>query len=347
MIGAKATTLTLGTYLAYGFLGLLATAGVFALCCAVGPDVLHGHVLNFGYPQWDVLQLRLMRVSAALLVGWALAASGVALQALLRNALAEPYVLGISGGSSVGVMLWLLAVPASTGPLRTWLLAGQMLPAVAGAVLTCLIVFALARLRGGAELDPLATLLVGVVISAVNGAVLMLLGSLRNQDLGKIARYMMGTISEETSTWQMMTAGGAVLAGWLPLMLGARALNISTLSDVEVAALGVKVSRLRTMAFLCAALMTAGSIALAGPIGFVGLICPHVCRSIFGPDHRQLTITAPFCGAIFLMIADTFVRSTTTLFNGDLPVGVITALAGGPFFLVLLRRRAGGGDYAA
>ena len=193
-------------------------------------------------------------------------------------------------------------------------------------------------------MDPLHLLLVGVVVSAINGALIMLLN---NYAPGKIKvdiiRYMMGSVDENTSVMGLSIAAGVVFVAWVPLLAASKALNVSTLSDVEVASLGVRIGALRALAFFCAAAMTAVSIALAGPIGFIGLICPHICRAIFGPDHRQLVVTAPFCGAIVLMLADSFVRSTPLAFGSQLPVGVITALAGGPFFLILLSRRGRGG----
>ena len=344
--------LNLQRYVAYWVVASIVTVVVFALCLCVGPEPGPEHWVNLGWPgDWNILEIRLLRVATAALVGVALAGAGVALQALLRNALADPYVLGISSGASVGVMVWLLATSATwiahSPTLLSLMLSGSTLPAVAGALLTCGAVFVLARGRAGqGQLDPLTLLLVGVVVSAVNGAIIMVLNNLAPGGIKvSLINYMMGNIGG--GSWRtLQVAGGAVILGWLPLLLMARSLNIATLSDVEVASLGVKISTLRNMSFLSAAVMTAASIALAGPIGFVGLICPHVCRTLFGPDHRQLTVTAPFFGAIFLMVADTFVRSTGKFFQGDLPVGVITALAGGPFFLLLLRRRVAGGNYA-
>jgi iron complex transport system permease protein len=188
-------------------------------------------------------------------------------------------------------------------------------------------------------------LLVGVVVSSVNGALLMVLNSLapagRKSDL---ATYMMGVISEnELTRAQLWVAAGVLALGYLPTLLAAQALNVGTLSDTQATSLGVNVQRLRTLSFVCASIMTAAAILLSGPIGFVGLICPHICRRlkwIGGVDHRTLLISAPLCGAAFLMIADSVVRVAATLNRGEFPVGVVTALSGGPFFLYLLKRRA-------
>lgn len=336
-------TLTVQRYLGFWAAALLAVGVVFVLCVLLGPADERGRLLDFGWPLQSILEIRLKRVIAAAAVGLALGAAGVALQALLRNALADPYVLGISSGASVGVMLWMLAGKWFTDLALAFAQSGPLACAVGGAVAASLLVYALAR--GTGEVDPLTLLLVGVVINAVAGAVLMFLNSLAEQGVkSDLLSYMMGAVSERTRVSELIIAGAAIVLGWLPLLLAAPALNISTLSDVEVASLGVRISHLRTLMFFCAALITAASIALAGPIGFLGLLCPHICRALFGPDHRQLTVTAPFCGAIILMLADTFVRCTGKLFGtGDLPVGVVMALLGGPFFLWLLRRRGPGG----
>src|SRR5262249_1469188 len=153
--------------------------------------------------------------------------------------------------------------------------------------------------------------------------------------------YMLGTVSNSVDARLLLIAGAALLAGYIPVLLAGRALNIGSLSDAEGTSLGVNVSRLRTICFLFARIIAAAAIALAGPIGFVGLVCPHVCRIIFGADHRELLVAAPFCGAVLLMLADSFVRSTIGVFHGELPVGVVTALAGGPYFMLLLKRRGG------
>jgi iron complex transport system permease protein len=299
---------------------------------------------------FDALQQRLPRVLAAGLVGMALAAAGVTLQALLRNALADPFVLGISSGSTVGVMAWMLLPvlwPAAFHAAPQFLLAfGRSIPAIAGALLTCLAVFALAHRRGASGgTQPLTLLLVGVVVSSINAALLMVLNSLAPAGLkANLAAYMMGLISENDLTPPLMWIALAVLlAGYLPVLLSAAALNVGTLPDAQAASLGVSVQRLRTLCFLCASIMTGAAILLSGPIGFVGLICPHICRRLRafgGPDHRLLLIAAPLCGAAFLMLADSLVRIGSTLNRGEFPVGVVTALCGGPFFLILLRRRA-------
>ena len=323
---------------------------------------LRGHHL-IGPPLDDkstfyIIENRYPRVVAAAIVGFALAAAGVALQALLRNPLADPYVLGISSGSTVGVMIWMAAtqtVIAPAGSAAFLLLAtGRSIPAVIGAVLTCILVFLLARGRwagggggsGGGGMQPVTLLLVGVVISSMNGALLMVINTLGPQGLrADMATFLLGSISEgDLTTAMLITATVVLLVGYIPTLLAAAALNVGTLADTQAASLGINVQRLRTVTFICASIMTGAAILLSGPIGFVGLICPHICRRlrfIGGADHRLLLIAGPLCGASFLMLADSAVRVGVTLKTGEFPVGVVTALCGGPFFLFLLRRRAG------
>ncbi len=324
--------------------GALLTTVVLMLCLALGPG-LPGHpTISVGFSSPAIMSLRLTRVAAAAIVGAALALSGVLLQGLLRNPLADPYVLGISSGGAVGVMAWIVISSTFGAAIlaNPWLAQlfryGQTLPALCGSLLACTVVYFLGQRKG--QIDPLTLLLAGVVLGAICGGLIMLLQNLVPYGAkANLLSYLFGYISEGTPTLVLWIGLVVLLAGWaMALNLGG-ALNIAALSDVEAVSLGVRLGRMRMLAFFCASFLTAGSIALAGPIGFVGLICPHICRMIFGPEHRRLMLIAPFVGAIFLMLADTFVRITGSWFGGELPVGVVTALCGGPFFLYLLSRR--------
>ncbi len=328
---------------------LVLTAGIFALSMSVSGKV--GAVgIDWGWPASGLLEFRFQRVAAAGLVGFALAAAGVTLQALLRNPLADPYVLGISSGSTVGVMAWMLASnaliqTAPTGVALLLLTMGRSIPSVVGAVATCILVFALARSRLGGSMQPVTLLLVGVVVSSINAALLMVLNSLAPHGLrSDFATFLLGSISEGELTRPLLVVATVILAlSYLPTLLSAAALNIGTLSDTEASSLGIHVQRLRTLTFICASVMTGAAILLSGPIGFVGLICPHICRRLKflgGADHRTLLIAAPLCGAAFLMLADSAVRVAATLNKGEFPVGVVTALCGGPFFLFLLKKQS-------
>ena len=341
-----------GRYLAYWGCGIAAVLVVMALCLLVGAD---SHHISFGLPNlraedgWYFLRFRLVRVTSAALVGAALAAAGVLFQGLLRNPLADPYVLGISTGSSVAVLTWVASFTAvltmvEHGVLPQWVAVlvtnGEAVPALIGALVTCVAVFAIARANSSQSIEPLTLLLVGVVVSAFNGALIILINSLLPYGVSvNITTYLIGNIDDGTGMWALITAAVLFLAGWAFGLLAAGQMNIAALSDVEATSLGVRLGRLRTLCFIAASVMTAAAISIARAIGFVGLICPHICRLIFGPDQRQLIVTAPFCGAVFLMLADALVQLSRPWLPLSLPVGVVTALAGGPFFLVLLRRR--------
>ena len=286
----------------------------------------------------DVVRARLLRLASAMVVGGGLAVAGVALQSLLRNALADPYVLGISSGSGVGVLAGMMLSAHGLG--QTW--SNVPLMAGAGALLTVGVVYLVAQRRG--RLDPYTLLLAGVIVNAFNGAVMLFIYLYLSPYL--IAGYLgwaMGRIPENPELRLLACSGGLMLAGWLYVLLRAQAFNVQSLGDDVAGSSGVNVHFLRLGTFIVVSLMTASAVALAGPIGFIGLIVPHMCRLILGPDHRLLVIASGFVGAIFLVVADTFCRLTVLTFGGELPVGIITAFCGGPFFIYLLRRRFGEG----
>ncbi len=325
-------------------IGLALVGLAFIAGMATGP-ALPGHFWpSFGFASGPATHLRAVRLMAAGLVGASLAIAGVLLQGLLRNPLADPYILGISSGATAGVMVWILLGNLLTGVAlaHPWLGAafayGQAVPALLGALFTCGAVFFLGR-RGGI-LDPLTLLLAGVVLGSVNTALIMLLNNLAPYGArADILNYIFGYINAVTPQFLLWLDGCLLLVCWLAAMAIAGAMDIASLSDIEATSLGVRLSRLRMGSFLISAALAAGAIVLAGPVGFVGLICPHICRSWFGPDHRRLLVSSPLLGAAFLIIADSFVRCTGNWFNGELPVGVVTALCGGPYFLFLLQRR--------
>ena len=321
---------------------LLASAAVAVACGFVG------HVsLEFGgswrfwqWPIWShpVWPVRMIRLLAAAAVGAALSLGGLALQGLLRNPLAEPYILGISSGAGVGVLLggtflvqW-LALPAwATTPALAFI----------GALATAGVVFAVAQRRG--RLDPYVLLLSGVIVNVFNGAlILMLILLTKPQEVIDFIAWGMGNIPEYLwADTELLLCGWVLVAcGWVVLFVRGSAFNALGLGDEVAASSGVAVHRLRLETFLVVSLMTSAAVALAGPVGFVGLIVPHAARMVLGPDHRRLTIVCGFGGAMFLMLADSLCRVLGRALNlGELPVGVLTALAGGPFFIFLLRRR--------
>jgi iron complex transport system permease protein len=275
-----------------------------------------------------LLEVRLPRVLAAAALGAALSLAGVAFQALLRNPLADPYVLGVSGGASLGGVGALVAgVPGALLPVAAF---GGALAALAG-------LERLATVRG--RLDVLTLLLTGAVFNATSGAALLLVQVLASrEELHAVVAYLFGRVP--------LLAGGplaalaaAALAGALLLAARGRALNALGLGEEGAMQVGVEVERLKRTVFVAGALLTALAVSWAGMVGFVGLVVPHLVRRLFGPDHRLLAPLAALGGAAFLVLADLVAR--TAMAPRELPVGAITALVGGPFFLVVLRRRQG------
>lgn len=297
-------------------------------------------VLNLFVGDWvsarsvTILDIRVAHVLVAAIAGVALATSGVALQALLRNPLAEPFVLGLAGGAAVGYQLQQLlrkAFDHPIGPLH--------LGALAGAVGTLGIVYLAGRRRG--VIDPLGILLTGVVVSAMSGAAIMILFHFNTQgDQSQLARWMQGYLQENPGSLEMLTVTGMTIAGLALLLTQARAMDAALFSDEEAISLGVNLGRLRAMLFVTAAALAAGAVVLVGPLAFVGLVCPHLARLLFGPSHRTLLIAAPLLGALLLLIGDVVVALVQV---AHFPLGVFTALVGGPVFVLMLRKRMGAG----
>jgi iron complex transport system permease protein len=304
------------------------------------PFELSRHIWEWKLWHSQVWTARIYRLGAAGLVGIALATAGLALQAILRNPLAEPYILGISSGAGVGVLAG--GIVTSLIVLPEW--GATPVLALAGALVTALVVYGVAQRRG--RLDPYVLLLSGVIINIFNGALILALLQLVKQDeIVYFIGWGMGQIPE----WLWFRPNLFVLAGlliltcWVFLLIRSAAFNTLNLGDEVAASAGVAVQRLRIETFILVSVATAAAVSLAGPIGFVGLIVPHVCRLKLGPDHRVLVIVAGFGGAAFLMVADTLCRLLGEAFRlGELPVGVITALSGAPFFVYLLRSRLRG-----
>jgi iron complex transport system permease protein len=277
-----------------------------------------------------VQRLRLPRTALAALVGGALAASGAAFQALLRNPLAEPYILGVSGGAAVGAVgAIVLGLSAPSG-------AGTALAAFGGAVLAILLVLRLAGSVGRA-LDTRVLLLSGVVIGAFFNAVILLALTFADLESFRSALFwMMGSVAG--ATWRETGVLAAVALPALLLLLAlARPLNLLAVGEETAAYLGVRTERVKLAAYGAASLAAAASVAMAGVIGFVGLVVPHVVRILWGADHRFLLPASVLLGATFLVLADTLARTVAA--PTELPIGVVTAFVGVPFFLWLLRRR--------
>ncbi len=314
----------------------LAVAAVAAALLGVGlgaahlsPRTLVAALLGEGdaTTRGIVWSLRLPRVALGFVVGGVLAVAGAALQALVRNPLADPYLLGLSGGAGLGAVLALTAGIASA-----WALPAA---AFAGALLAVVVVYRLALVAGGA-LDSRILLLAGVVVSAFAGA--LVAGVLAVSEASQV---------KSATLWLMGGLGGvgwagvAALAAYsLPALAvvaaESRALNLLSLGEETAQHLGADVARTKRRVYVAASLLAAASVAAAGMIGFVGLVVPHAIRLVRGHDHRALLPAAFVLGGTFLVLADALAR---TLFAPlELPVGVVTAVVGVPIFAVLLRR---------
>ncbi|WP_165857560.1 FecCD family ABC transporter permease [Marinobacter sp. JSM 1782161] len=278
-------------------------------------------------PDWQstiVMELRLPRAVTAFAVGGMLALAGVLMQVLLRNPLAEPYVLGISGGAAVA------ALGAITLGLGGWWVSGS---AFVGSLASMLLVFLLGGRMGYGRGDRL--LLTGVVIAAGWGACISLLLVLGpDQSLRGMLFWLMGELSRpETPWWALLVLALALAAAWFM----APALDLLARGDEQAAVLGVETRRLRGVCYLTASFLTACAVTLAGPVGFVGLVVPHLMRQWLGAGHRALAPASLLAGGALLMLADTAARSLIA--PRQLPVGVLTAAVGVPLFLYLLQRR--------
>jgi iron complex transport system permease protein len=275
-----------------------------------------------------ILSLRVPRALLAGLVGAGLSVSGAIFQALLRNPLADPYILGVSSGAAVGAIVAIL-MGLST------LSIGLPLASFIGALLTIVIVFNFGRQDG--KIHPNTLLLAGVIIGSFLSALIMFFISIsQKEDLHTIVFWLMGDFSF-SNPHAILMIFPYILFGFILLYPRARQLNLILSGEESALQMGVDVERLKLLCYLLASLITAASVSVCGLIGFVGLIVPHSVRLIFGPDHRLLLPSAALIGASFLIASDTFAR--TLLAPTELPVGVITAAFGGPFFIYLLRTR--------
>jgi len=309
-----------------GLVALASLLGAVALgSVALSPERLWALLSGGGTPleQTLLLELRLPRAITAFTVGGMLALSGALMQVLLRNPLADPYILGISGGAATAALLAMLA------GLGTVAVSGS---AFGGALLATLLVFALGR--GAGDWSPMRLLLTGVVLAAGWGAVIsFLLATSPDRYLPGMLFWLMGDLSGPANPG----LGAAVLVIGLLLALPlARGMNVAAHGDLQAAALGVDLRRLRTALYLCASLLTAAAVTLAGSIGFIGLVTPHLLRIAGVTDHRRLLPACVLLGGSLLVVADTAAR--TLLAPQQLPTGVVTALIGVPIFLYLLRR---------
>lgn len=314
-----------------------------ALLAALLARLLVGST-GFGLPGGEhagiLMDIRIQRGLVAGIVGVALAVSGVALQALLRNPLAEPYILGLSTGAGLGIMVQgYLALQLGIA------FSASGVGAVIGTAVTLGMVYLVGRRNG--VVDRLGLLLAGVVLSTINGSLIMLLNYLAGPGVlrDNITQWMMGMLQVRPLGWQD-GAAAAVCGVSLGLLLWqGRAMDIATLDDDEASALGVSIHQLKALLLLIASVLTATAVLIAGPIAFIGLIAPHLARLLLGPTHRPLLIGAAILGATLLIIADVASDAVAAMNQdvGLIPIGIFTAILGGPVFLWMLRPQLGRG----
>ncbi len=273
-----------------------------------------------------LLQIRLPRILLAGAVGASLAAAGASYQALLRNPLAEPYLLGISNGAAVGTMIALVFFGAFE-----W---SRPLLAFVGAFLATLVVYRLGQGRAGAT--PERLILAGVIVTTFLSSAIVFVTTLMDATrIRAFTFWLLGDLSGATTSLLMLTIVIAVGAT-LVLAANARSLNLLMLGERDAFDLGVEVSRVRLIVFVAASLLVGSSVASGGSVGYVGLVVPHLVRLSLGSDNRITIPAAALSGALFVIVADTIAR--TIIAPRELPVGAITALIGAPLFIYLLKR---------
>jgi len=274
-----------------------------------------------------VFDLRLPRILLGILVGAALSVSGASFQAMLRNPLADPFILGVSSGAAVGSILATLIAPRFTliTPLGAFL----------GAITTIAAVYFLGRREG--ELDS-TTLLLGGVISAsfLSAIVMFLMTALTGRDLRGTVFWLMGDLSTPIQPGLQWIFSVGLLAGIGAIYTTAADLNLLLTGEREAIHLGVDVTRVKLVVYVSASLLTGLAVSASGTIAYVGLLVPHAVRLLFGPDYRLLIPASALCGAIAIVLADTLARTVAA--PTELPVGAMTAMAGAPLFIYLLRR---------
>ena len=277
-----------------------------------------------------VLDIRLPRIILAGLVGAALAVAGATYQGLFRNPLADPYLIGVAQGASLGAVIGFLLPTA-------WNLSGiGIIPMFAfiGAIAATVVVYLLSRV--GKTLPVTTLILAGVALSALLGSIVSYLVISSGNRLHSIIFWMMGSFSG--SQWsEVLMVLPYIVVGTAVIVIFARLLNVMQLDEEQAQQLGVNVESLKLILLAAATLITAASVSFVGTIGFVGIIIPHAVRLIWGADHRFLLPLSILTGAIFMILTDLISR--TVLAPVEIPIGVITAICGAPFFLYLLRKR--------
>ncbi len=279
-----------------------------------------------------LFHVRLPRILLSLIVGGSLAAAGAGFQAILKNPLADPYVLGISSGAALGVIVSLYI---NVSFISIAGISSTIVFAFTGAILTLYIVYRLGSVDG--KIPPHTMLLSGVMVNAIIFAVILLLSSINTSfNFYKIVFWLLGYISSPDYPSLIITLIFSLI-GIAILFSQTKALNVLTMDDETASTLGVDVVKVKKLVLLGGALLVAASVSICGPISFIGIMIPHAVRLLTGHDYKMVLPISVIAGGVFLAVADAFAR--TVVSPTEIPVGIITAITGGPFFLYLLRTR--------
>jgi len=327
-----------------GLLLLIVLAAFFT--SGIGPlDVSYKTVLQLWlspfHPAWAagiddtvryiVIHMRLARIALALAVGGSLALAGAVYQGVLLNPLADPFTLGVSTGAAFGASL---AIIAGVGGIHLGISALPV-AAFAGALMALYLVYVLGRMDGRIHVTTLV--LAGIIVSTFLSACISLIKSLNEDSVSTIVFWIMGSLSGKSWTHVLLILPYLVLGGGV-IFWYMRELDLLSLGDIQAQHLGVDVQRMRFLLLLASSLVTAAAVAVSGVIGFVGLVVPHLVRLAIGPQHRRLLPAVLLLGGLLVLISDTIARSLLST-GEELPVGVVTAILGGPFFCYLLLHR--------
>ena len=299
----------------------IATVATIVLCTFIGPAGF-GFVSTAPGAADIVGGIRLPRVLAAFFVGASLAVAGAAMQSLFRNPMADPYILGTSSGGALGASLAIVFFGGFFVPIFAWI----------GAVVAILIVWSIAGRKGVISVETL--LLTGIAVSFFFSAIVSFLIAVAGQNVHQILFWLMGGFWNASPGDAMLAAAILIPAGALLFFMG-RDLNALSLGEETAAHLGIDATRARWIVLGASTLLVAGAVSIAGSIGFIGLVTPHIVRMLAGPDNRIVIPASILAGGIILVISDTLART----FFSDLPVGIITAFIGAPFFIWLIYQR--------
>ena len=273
----------------------------------------------------DILRLRFLRIMLAVIAGAGLSLCGVILQGVLRNPLAEPYILGVSSGSGLGAVIGLLFFSGTIAP---------NVFAFTGGILTIILVTSLARMDK--RLSPENMIISGILVNALFSSMLMFfISNSSSARIHSIIWWLLGNL-QAYKGMQVLIVGIVVFAGFLITSIFSKELNALSLGEEEAIHLGVDIEKVKKIFLLVSALVASIIVSMCGIIGFVGLMMPHITRRLVGPDHRILIITSVLAGSVFLVLCD--LVSRTVMAPKEIPVGVITAFVGAPFFIYVLRR---------